>query len=269
MKRIAPYAIRRYPIGNRSQVEPAWCYEPECEADPRRREVFSVVAPAGVARRADSLFHAVPGRFIACSAGWRGTCLGSPLRPFCVDFSFLDRPSFRRVPFQGSRSTMSLAALWDVLQATLAAWREDKAARLAAATGAMEGLLPLSSVVWQGINFLVSFGLITLVFALILSVGPDVAKVSNRTRRFPPPRGRSADLSRERLEQGNDSPPGASPIDPAGHPDPLPNTLLVTVARSSALPRASIISSVAGSSALRRASSVGAASQCVSVVVAG
>ena len=38
----------------------------------------------------------------------------------------------------------------------------------------MVGLLPVEETIWQGINFVVSFGVITLLFAMIFKVLPDV-----------------------------------------------------------------------------------------------
>lgn len=38
----------------------------------------------------------------------------------------------------------------------------------------MSGLLPAQETIWQGINFVVSFGVITLLFAMIFKVLPDV-----------------------------------------------------------------------------------------------
>ena len=45
---------------------------------------------------------------------------------------------------------------------------------LAALGKFMAGVLPAQEVIWQGINFLVSFGVITLLFAMIFKVLPDV-----------------------------------------------------------------------------------------------
>ncbi len=39
----------------------------------------------------------------------------------------------------------------------------------------MLGLLPNQAIIWQGINFVISFGVITLLFAMIFKVLPDVA----------------------------------------------------------------------------------------------
>jgi membrane protein len=38
----------------------------------------------------------------------------------------------------------------------------------------MGGLLPVQETLWQGINFVVSFGVITLLFAMIFKLLPDV-----------------------------------------------------------------------------------------------
>lgn len=38
----------------------------------------------------------------------------------------------------------------------------------------MSGLLPAQAILWQGINFVISFGVITLLFAMIFKVLPDV-----------------------------------------------------------------------------------------------
>jgi membrane protein len=47
-------------------------------------------------------------------------------------------------------------------------------AGLAALGKYMGGLLPVPATLWQGINFVVSFGVITLLFAMIFKVLPDV-----------------------------------------------------------------------------------------------
>src|SRR4030095_3845256 len=38
----------------------------------------------------------------------------------------------------------------------------------------MSGMLPAQETIWQGINFVISFGVITLLFAMIFKVLPDV-----------------------------------------------------------------------------------------------
>lgn len=47
-------------------------------------------------------------------------------------------------------------------------------AGLAAVGKFMSGLMPAEAIVWQGINFVISFGLIGLLFAMIFKVLPDV-----------------------------------------------------------------------------------------------